>query len=260
MVDVRQLRARAAARAAARPPAPFAGGVVDDDLGCVVRHYLPDGTSEDSPPVVFLHGGYGVFGDVDLQDGYCRRLASGLAQPVLAIDYPLAPEHSFDESVDAVVAVVHRLGDSLPVTLCGDSAGGAVALAAARRLGPSVAALVLTNPNLDFSLRSVDPARPGGPDLNLSRFAFASWHRTNSLDTAPRLHLDAHGLPPAVIAVGTDDSLAPEAHALAASYERSGGTHLLVEVPDVGHGFMGDPDTADRVIARVRDFLATGGG
>lgn len=256
VIDVQQLRLDAAARSAARPVTAFDGHVVDDMvLGVRVRHYRPSEARADAAPLVFLHGGYGLFGDLGLQDGHCRRLASNLARTTIAIDYPLAPEHSFDESVAAVTSVVHEVSGPGSAILCGDSAGGAVAVAAAKRLGRSATAMVLSNPNLDFTLSCFDLAQPAGPDPGLSRFAFTTWHRVAGLEQAPRLHVDAQGLPPALIAVGTNDSLAVEARALADSYQREGRRCRLIEFPDVGHGFIGDASVADSFLVHVRDFL-----
>lgn len=247
------MRAEAADRARHRPAVAFEGRTGDAHVGGVpVRRYRPGAV--DGPWLVFLHGGYGVFGDLDLQDGLCRRLATGLGHRVVAVDYPLTPEHTFTQAVAAVTTVARRLGQ---MVMAGDSAGGALAVAAARRLGASCVGLFLTNPNLDLSLGSLDVSRPGGPDPELLRFAMTSWLRPTPVADAPQLQHDATGLPPAVIAVGSNDGLEPECRSLAEEYRRRSLPHLFFEVHGADHGFMGAPDTADRVIRAVRGWWDT---
>ena len=50
--------------------------------GVPLRRYAPEVRSAGTA-LAFLHGGYGLFGDLDLQDGYCRRLAEALGVVVL---------------------------------------------------------------------------------------------------------------------------------------------------------------------------------
>ena len=248
------MRAAAAARAAARDRLPFAGRVEDAEVaGVRVRRYLPTG-SERSGCVFFAHGGYGLFGTLDLQDGYCRILAEGLSRPVIAVDYGLAPEHHFSSSVDDFLSAVRGAKPSSPVILAGDSAGGAIAVEACARL-PEAAALLLTNPNLDLTLASFDSAAPGGPDLKLSQYAFAAWTRGTTQRQAPRLHEPHHELPPTFIAIGARDALVPEARALVRHLHGQGTRASLLELPQVGHGFSADLDVAATVVSAMAHFL-----
>jgi acetyl esterase len=257
--ETSRLRNDARERARSRPRLPFDGTVVDTSHGAVaLRRYVPTDHDPRSA-TVFLHGGYGVLGDLDLQDGVCRRAASALGTVVLSVDYRLAPEASLDDSVADVLAALELLAsDGVErLSLLGDSAGGTVATAAAHRLiGTShpLAWLALTNPNLDLTLGSFDVTRPGGPDPALSAEAFRSWTRVETLADAPRFDLDATGLPPTFLAVGDQDALLPEARTLAAACERAGVRSQLVEVPGASHGFLGGDD-APAVLAALRGFV-----
>ena len=249
--DVAQLRAGARARALARPRAPFDGVVRDESVGSVAaRRYTPTGTEQPDAAVVFLHGGYGILGDLELQDAYCRLIAGTLGLPVLSIDYRLAPEARLaDSAADAAAgAETLRGAGAHRIVLWGDSAGGSVALAAA----PFARAdgLVLTNPNVDLSLARYDDAAPGGPGRELSEWAFLHWTGAHRLDDAPDLAADAHDLPPVYVAVGSEDSLLPDARHLVAACEEAGVPATLRVVPGASHGFMGGPDaeTAHTVI------------
>lgn len=59
-----------------------------------MRRYVPDDGLEPRWVAVFAHGGYFVFGDLNLQDGSCRRLALAIPADILSVDFALAPEHT----------------------------------------------------------------------------------------------------------------------------------------------------------------------
>lgn len=258
MVDVEQLRADARERAAQRLRAPFDGTIRDDQMGVsLVRWYVPRKAGASSDRVVFLHGGYGIFGDLDLQDNYCRELAQTLARIVVAVDYRLAPEHEFGDSVTDAVTVVDALREAgaRRVYCCGDSAGGAVALAAALTSPGAVDGLLLTNPNVDLTLSSFDIHRPGGPNLETSRYAFRAWTRAGDLTDAPSFQAKASSLPPTFVAVGEQDCLMPECQALIEACAHAGVPAELLLLQGVGHGLMGHQDLAVSVLDAMRSFV-----
>lgn len=168
MIDVEALRQSARQRAASRPRPAFDGVIREEHVGVVAtRSYTPHERMTDAI-VYFSHGGYGVFGDLDLQDAYCRRLATVLHRRVVAVDYRLAPENSFFDAVDDLESCVRVQAGTTGVILCGDSAGGAVSVAVGERIGATVRALMLTNPNLDLTLQSFDRQALQGPDCELN--------------------------------------------------------------------------------------------
>ena len=242
--DIDELRREAHERALARPRVPFDGRVRDialGEAGLPARWYEP-AVIASRAGVVFLHGGYGLFGDLELQDGYCRRIAGALGITVLSVAYRLAPEVTLAESAADAVAGAEALRASglERVVLWGDSAGGTVALAAARDARAD--ALVLTNPNVDLTLASYDDDAPGGPGRELSEWSFARWAGGGTTTDAPDLSADTRGLPPLFVAVGTDDSLLPDARRLVSAAESTGVPARLRIVPGAAHGFMGGPD------------------
>ncbi|WP_431245607.1 alpha/beta hydrolase [Leifsonia xyli] len=260
-IDVFRLREEAAARALARPVTPFAGTVENTEIAegsgaRAARWYRPTSARDQELAVVFLHGGYGVLGDLNLQDGYCRRVASTLGVAVLATDYRLAPEHRIgDSAADAISAArTARASGARRVVLWGDSAGGAVALEAARTADAT--ALVLSNPNVDLSLAGLDATAPGGPDASLSAWAFERWTGA-PLGSAPNLASDVSGLPPLFAAVGSADSLVPDAVRLVRAYGEAGLEAALMVIAGASHGFMGGPDerAVSRVLRAARDFV-----
>ena len=96
-------------------------------------------TAATTDRILFLHGGaYFYFSPSDGYRPLTTRLAARTGLPVLAIDYRLAPEHPFPAAVVDAIAALAWIRDNGPdgaaparrVFLCGDSAGGGLALAA----------------------------------------------------------------------------------------------------------------------------------
>lgn len=254
-VDVVQLRADARERAAHREPIPFDGTIEAASLaGVGVRWYRPAGAAPGT--VIYFHGGYGLFGDLDLQDNYCRLLAAGLGVDILSVDYRLTPEASLAESVGDALTVVDLLhARGVPrLWLAGDSAGGTVACIAAEATDVVLEGLLLTNPVLDLSLSSFDDDAPDGPDRELSEFALLSWCRTDDLDYAPELRYRVAGLPSCLVVVGDRDALVPEARAFVAACGKSQVRSRLVVLPGAGHGFVSTGRAPDVVAAAVGWF------
>jgi len=89
-----------------------------------------------SPLMIFFHGGGFVLGDLDTHEPFCAEMARQLDLPVLAVDYRLAPEHSFPAGAEDCIAAA-RWAAASPAALgrevtglvpCGDSAGGNLAI------------------------------------------------------------------------------------------------------------------------------------
>ncbi|BCU68019.1 alpha/beta hydrolase [Sulfolobales archaeon HS-7] len=90
------------------------------------------GGEENSPILVYYHGGGFVFGSVESYDGLVRLLAKESGMTVLSVGYRLAPEHKYPIPVnDAWDTLMwlreNHLGDSGKVCVAGDSAGGNLA-------------------------------------------------------------------------------------------------------------------------------------
>jgi acetyl esterase len=96
-------------------------------------------TPADAEPgcVVFLHGGGWAYGDLDSHARLARLLAIETGRRVLYVDYRLAPETPFPGPLDDAVAAWRwtvaqteaRPAFQGPLAICGDSAGGNLALA-----------------------------------------------------------------------------------------------------------------------------------
>jgi acetyl esterase len=120
---------------------PGSGGA--DCVDVAVRVY---GEPSGQPVIVFAHGGGWVYGDLDMADGFCRRLSVGAGVVVCSVDYRLSPEHPYPEPLDDMVAATRwaskHLANGGPVGVAGSSAGGNLAVATTIRLRDSGEALV----------------------------------------------------------------------------------------------------------------------
>jgi len=119
--------------------------------------------------IIYLHGGAYVLGKNGMKsnESFISRLIEGTGAKVTFVDYPVAPETRFQETLTRVYNVYQYLGKEYPddvFMLVGDSAGGGLALSLAQmiREKPSVKPprkLVLFSPWLDLSM--------GNPDIDL---------------------------------------------------------------------------------------------
>src|SRR6478735_7759690 len=154
--------------------------LVDDHFPAYVvtpRHRDPERT------VLYLHGGGYVAGIDPFHVRYVARLATALNARVVVPDYPLAPEHTWRESHDALADLAARWAkDSDELVLAGDSAGGGYALALALTLrdrgGPQAGRLLLISPWVDLtaSAPETEEFNRADPWLHLGKLmAYAGW-------------------------------------------------------------------------------------
>lgn len=171
---------------------------------------------DDGPTLVYAHGGGYVLGSAGVAMPITGRLAAQLR--VVSVDYRLAPEHPYPAAVDDVVAVARAVG---PCALGGDSAGGGLALAAARRLvdaGAPVRSLVLLCPHLDHT------------DGDALSRAYVGGAPVDDPGVSP-LHASLAGLPPALVQVSAGEALL--AHAVRfARRARAAGVDATLDVWD----------------------------
>lgn len=114
------------------------------------RLYGAPDLGPDAPLLVFAHGGGFFLCDVETHDEMCRLLAREAACRILSVDYTLAPEADVETQLQELVSVFRwavdnhaDLGvDGRRLALGGDSAGGWLAMRAARRLNASATAVV----------------------------------------------------------------------------------------------------------------------
>ncbi|WP_303973225.1 alpha/beta hydrolase [Streptococcus merionis] len=132
-------------------------GYVDINL------YYPCKDQETYPVCFNFHGGGFVLGLMEQDDAYCRYLADEAGILVINVDYSLAPEYPFPESIHITSEVIDKVLeysddyqiDSSNVFLSGSSAGGNLALACQLYLWqttkPSVAGVIVNYATFDLT-------------------------------------------------------------------------------------------------------------
>ena len=99
-----------------------------------IRLLIHDGAARSDRAIFYFHGGGWIVGSPATHADITEALADATGLPVISIDYRLAPEFKADDMIEDGLAVLrHFLGQYDSAILCGDSAGGALALAVERR-------------------------------------------------------------------------------------------------------------------------------
>ncbi len=190
------------------------------------RLYIPNGSVEPAPCVLFCHGGGYVIGDLETHDALCRRLAAVSGARVLAIDYRLAPEHVFPAAIDDVVAAFDWLAgegaalvgaDPRRLAIAGDSAGGGLAAVLAQQRRRQLRFQLLIYPLLQLverrktKLKAVEGHIFSVVALDqIVRYYLAEEGQAVDRRASPLLEDDLAGLPPAYIATAELDPLRDE--------------------------------------------------
>ncbi|PZS20186.1 MAG: esterase [Pseudonocardiales bacterium] len=203
------------------------------------------GASERPRAILFLHGGGYTVCSPRTHRSLAAYLARDTGAVVFSLDYRLAPEHPYpaalDDAVAAFQALVDEHGFSAPrIAVSGDSAGGGLAVAAARRLaddGLRPAALGLLSPWTDPS----DEDTPRRRDFVID----SAWGRKNASDyrgsADPRdpgyapMHGRLDGLPPMLIHCAVTEILQPQILRFARLAAEAGVDVQVVEHPRLWH-------------------------
>ena len=164
-----------------------------------------------------------VFNDVDVHDGFSRRLANRCGRRVLSVDYRRPPEHRFPAAPDDVDTALGWLGrQDLPGrwAVHGDSAGANLALVAALRHPGSFAAVALVYPFLEprAGHPSYDEGAASGFDPAEARWyweQYADESAWDDPDVAPLRSDRLATLPPTLVATAEHDPLRDEGEVLA---------------------------------------------
>lgn len=249
-------------------PAPAGTTVEPVTLPGCRAEWVQAHTAAANRVVVHLHGGALVAGGMATH----RHLAAGLSANadarVLNVDYRMAPSHEVSDSVhDALAAYRHVLDLGIPasrVVLCGDSAGGALALLAARAAAtaglPGPAAIVCISPWSDLNGPEGPPDLPDAyvPARGLRLIADAFVKLDGELSDELALHrADLTGLPPTLIHAGGYEALSADARALAERLHAAGvdvQLHIWEEQVHVFHalGFLPEAKSA---LAHIGEFV-----
>ena len=253
-----------------------------------MRLYRPAAPAADGPlpVVVYLHGGGWAFGSLNSCAEFCASVAATGRAIVLAVDYPLVPDHTLAAaSVDGIrYAVAHAAEwGSAPglVSVAGDSAGGHLALLAAMKYDE-------TSPeNPIHSIVAIYPvATLDVPDRKDAGYRDSSWRRygrgygldsrlmsafldaaLSTVDSASRegydplkrLTASKSELPPTLIISAGRDILLDQARSLAEALAASGTVVTHEVYPGAVHLFItvpGQPAARARAVNSLLNHIA----
>jgi acetyl esterase/lipase len=202
------------------------------------------GASERPRAVLYLHGGGYVTASPRVYRAMAGHLARSSASVVFNLDYRLAPEHVFPAAVDDAVAAFHSLVDvhgfhPNRIAIAGDSAGGGLAVAAARRLldaGVRPAALVLLSPWTDPA--DTDTAERDFVINKAWAMQCAESYRGSADPTDPGyapMWAKLGDLPPMLVQYGKLELLNPQIRRFVERAQSQGANVTAVELPTLWH-------------------------
>ncbi|MFI6423078.1 alpha/beta hydrolase [Streptomyces sp. NPDC050842] len=269
-------RADFAGRAAAAPAPDTSRMDVEDHTvpgapDVPVRVYRPHRAQG---AVVWLHGGGGVFGDLDTEHPWAARVADLSGAVVVSVGYRLAPEDPYPAALDDACAVLawaaehaDALGtDPARIAVGGHSAGANLAAALALRArderGPAVRFQLLNQPSLDDRQETWSSVHfTDTPWINSATVA-ASWRhylggRPAGPYAAPARADDLSGLPPAYIATAEFCPNRDEGIAYALRLMQAGVPVELHQWPGTFHGSQAilSAEVSQRQIAELGAVL-----
>ncbi len=226
------------------------------------------GATERPRAVLYLHGGGYTVGSPRTHRALAAFLARDTGAVVFSLHYRLAPEHQYPAALDDAIAAFRELVDDhgfapARIAVAGDSAGGGLAVATARRLvddGLRPAALGLLSPWTDPSDETITRRRDFVVNLAWGRQGAAAYRG----DADPRdpgyapIHGRLDGLPPMLIHCAETEILQPQILLFAKLAAEAGVDVQLVEHPRLwhsGHALAGTLREATDAVRDVGVFL-----
>ena len=198
-----------------------------------LRIYSNKNDDDNQPLIIFFHGGGFVMGDLDSHDLLCRHLTKKSECKLIAVDYSLAPEYKFpcslEDSINAVNYICENNKqikfDKKKVVVCGDSAGGNLALIISilskEQKLPKIRGQILFYPWVDFTMsRPSMNIKLNGLIVKKSTLDYFADHYLNDNDDitnwkiSPLLYSDFYEMPTTYIYGAGLDPLVDEGYAL----------------------------------------------
>ncbi len=236
----------------------------------VAAEWTTTPAADTSRVVMFLHGGGYVSGSLDSHRHMVAQLGREAHARTLALDYRLAPEYPFPAALEDTLAGYRFLlaQGILPqrIALCGESAGGGLALAAMislREAGePLPACAWLSSPWTDLAqsgetMKTKDEIDPLVHKPYLDELAAVYLHGADVRNPlVSPIYADLHGLPPLLIHVGSAETLLDDSVRIATRAGAAGVRVTLDIWPNMIHAFpLFYPQ-----VAMARRALAQAGG
>lgn len=201
--------------------------------------------------IIYTHGGAYTQPLVTIHWFIIQELIKKLGAAVTVPIYPLAPEFTYRDAFPFLKDVYHQVLSHDPaqkIVLCGDSAGGGLALAQAMHYRdldlPMPHHLVLFSPWLDITLSNPGAASLEGQDTLLGIPGLVQcglWWAGGDDPRSPLLspiYGDLASLPPIELFIGTRELLLPDARKIKTQAVETGTELNLYEVPAAFHVFV----------------------
>ena len=233
--NLQELRDRIDTNASAQPLADgvSAEAVEIGGVSCIVCR--ADGTGDDAPVLVYLHGGGFRMASALAYRSFGSHLAKAIGGRVVLVDYRLAPENPFPAALDDTEAVYRGvLADGTrpeQIAVAGDSAGGGLTASLAVRTlaeGPTPAALICSSPVTDLTAGSASYDTNAATDKLWSKSSagevaelYLAGHDPTDPEASP-LFGSWEGAPPLLIQVGSIETLLDDSKRLADTAREAG--------------------------------------
>jgi acetyl esterase/lipase len=250
-----------------RPPSPRAVESIADFGGreVPVRIITPE-QGHARAAYLQIHGGGFYMGSAARSDTRNAALADAVGVAVVSVDYRLAPEHRWPAAPDDcetaalwLIEEAEGMFGSSRLMIGGASAGANLAAATLLRLRDQGQVQPFIGAVLQFGAFDLSGQSPSGriyaDEWFIQAYAGHVADRTNP-DISP-LYGDLHGLPPALLVVGTLDILLEDSLAMAARLSAAGNEVDLRVYPESPHAFTSLPTgMATAAINGIEAWLA----
>lgn len=257
-----------------RVPCPLSVKVKYFDIdGLEAARFIPKKSKYAHKIALYLHGGGYTCGSIKSHAGLIGKIALETGIPHLAINYRLAPEHTYPAALDdALKAYLWLLEEEHfnpdDIILIGDSAGGGLALATllkikAMGLSNPLAAVTIS-PWTDLTVSGDSALSNPEKDPIIDATKAREWAQWYAGDTSLKdpfvspLYGDLSDLPPILIQVGTNEILLSDAVRFAtfAAMKDSEVTLTIEEdMPHVWHFFWQYIPESKASIQHIAEFL-----
>lgn len=184
--------------------------------------------------ILYLHGGGYTCGGLEYATGFGSTLAVEHGARVFCPAYRLAPEYPYpaalDDSIEAYSYLLEKGYSPDHITLCGESAGGGLALALCMRLRdaslPMPAGIIALSPWTDLTMSgdSYEKNKERDPSMTIDALRFfASSYTENFEDPmVSPIFGNLDGMPPALVFSGEDEIMLSDAKSLCEKLKASG--------------------------------------
>lgn len=211
---------------------------------------VPRQAAPDAGPILYLHGGGYVCGDLDYAKGFGSVLAAETGLSVLCPAYRLAPEHPFPSALEDALScyqyLLHLGKSPHSIVLAGESAGGGLIFSLCLRLRelglPLPGGLIGISPWTDLTLsgNSYGTNRERDPSMTQKQLDFF----TECYGGDPKDPLlsplwgDLRGMPPSLIFVGGDEIMLSDAKDMFTQLCQAGCESKLIVGESLWHGYV----------------------